>query len=97
VSASSEELITVAEAAHALAVSPRTVARRIAAGDLPVFRDRGVVRIRRSDLNRYIAHHTKLAARPAPVRITAPTLNAASSTGARRVRLWDVPNPMVRS
>jgi excisionase family DNA binding protein len=57
-------LLTIAAAAAELGVSPRTLRRRIAAGELPVFRDGGIVRVSRADLIRYVASKTRRSARP---------------------------------
>jgi excisionase family DNA binding protein len=53
-----EELLTVAESAKALKVSPYTIYRWIAAGTLPAVRfSRKVIRIRRSDLGSLPSQH----------------------------------------
>lgn len=53
-----EELLTVAESAKALKVSPYTIYRWIAAGTLPAVRfSRKVIRIRRSDLGSLRSAH----------------------------------------
>jgi len=52
-----ERLLTIDEAAKILNVSPKTVRRRIDAGDLPVIRDERVLRITQDDLRRYVSRH----------------------------------------
>jgi excisionase family DNA binding protein len=46
--------LTIAQAARYLGISEKTIRRRIDARDIPVFRDGGIIRIKRSDLDRYI-------------------------------------------
>lgn len=55
------ELLTVAEAAEVLRLSPRTVERLVAARALPVVRFSRSVRIRRTDLDQLIAAHLEPA------------------------------------
>ena len=50
-----DHLLTVGETAVVLNESTKTVYRRIRAGDLPVFRDGGIIRVLPDDLARYIA------------------------------------------
>ena len=50
-------LMTLKDAAAALGLSVKTLRRRIAAGKLPVIRDRRVLRVDPEDLCRYIAMH----------------------------------------
>lgn len=45
-----EELVTVQEAAHICGLHEATVRRRIASGELPVEREGGATRVRRRDL-----------------------------------------------
>jgi len=52
-----EPLLTVAEAALILKTSTKTIHRRIKAKKLPAIRDGDLVRIRRDDLEAYIAMH----------------------------------------
>lgn len=52
-----ENLLTVAQAAARLAVSPRTVGRMYRTGELPHVRIRGQVRIKSSDVVTYIENH----------------------------------------
>jgi excisionase family DNA binding protein len=59
----SDRLLTLAEAAEHLGCSPTTLKRRIAAGELAVFRDGRLVRVRQPDLDRYVAERV---ARSAP-------------------------------
>lgn len=49
------ELLTVQEAADVLNVSESTAWRRVASGELPSVKDGGLRRIRRDDLDGYIA------------------------------------------
>jgi excisionase family DNA binding protein len=61
-------LLTIAQAAQALAVSPRTLRRRIESGAIAVLRDGGIVRVPSAELRRYVASKTvraKMPARPA--------------------------------
>jgi excisionase family DNA binding protein len=60
----SERLLRIEDAAKVLGVSVSTVKRRIEACELAVFRDGRVVRLRESELRRYVA--AKTAARPRP-------------------------------
>jgi excisionase family DNA binding protein len=55
----SPQLISVAGAAIYLSVSPRTVRRLIAKGDIPIVRVGGSLRIAVAMLNAYIALHTE--------------------------------------
>lgn len=50
-----EPLLTTKDVARILAVSAKTVHRRIEAKELPVIRDGAAVRIRPEDLRAYIA------------------------------------------
>ncbi len=50
-----DHLLTVGETAGILNESPKTIYRRIRAGDLPVFRDGDILRVLPDDLARYIA------------------------------------------
>lgn len=54
-----EPLLTLAEVAHALACSRRSVSRLIASGLLPVVECRGLRRVRRADLERLIAESVR--------------------------------------
>jgi excisionase family DNA binding protein len=73
-------LLTVAEVAKLLGVSTDTVKRRIQSGKLLAFRDERILRVRESDLRRYIAGMLTDADLP-PVRASA----APRSARARRV------------
>lgn len=53
-----EQLLTVGETAAVWAVSPRTVRRLIEAGEIKALRVGSQVRIRESELNRYLARTT---------------------------------------
>ncbi len=48
-------LLTLQEVSDTLGVSPKTLRRRINAGELPVFRDKRIVRVHSADLERYIS------------------------------------------
>lgn len=48
------KLLTIPQVANILGYSKKTVTRRIEAGDLPVIRDKRVVRVHPADLDRYI-------------------------------------------
>ena len=48
-------LLTVSEAAEILNTSVKTVYRRLRTGELPAYRDGGILRIHPDDLARYIA------------------------------------------
>jgi excisionase family DNA binding protein len=50
-----ERLLTIVETAEMLGCSARTIRRRIGEGALPAFRDRGLVRVREGDFERYVA------------------------------------------
>lgn len=58
----SDGLLDVSEAAAAIGVSPKTIRRRIATGELPHIRvgrgERPAIRIARSDLVEYLAEST---------------------------------------
>lgn len=56
-------LLSVAEAATALRVSPRTVRRMVDAGELPSLKVRHQVRFLASDVDRYVAAQRKAASR----------------------------------
>jgi excisionase family DNA binding protein len=79
----SDRLLSYIEAAHRLGCSPRTVARRVASGELAAFRDGARIRrIRELDLERYIAQRTSRQ----PVTAHRASGGAALPPGAR---LWD--------
>jgi excisionase family DNA binding protein len=50
-----QPLLSLAEASEILRLSPKTLQRRIASGELPVIRDGRLVRVHPADLQRYIA------------------------------------------
>ena len=76
-------LLRLEEAADVLGVSVRTVKRRIQAGQLAVFVDGGVRRVRTVDLERYIAEHVRVQSQAsAQLRTPGRTVGAGS-------RLWD--------
>jgi excisionase family DNA binding protein len=79
----SDRLLTLSQAADALNCSTSTLKRRVASGELIVFRDgRRLVRVREADLRRYIAEHLS---RPA----TPPANGKAGVTSTKRGRLWE--------
>ncbi len=50
---SDAQLLSIAQAAEILGLSTKTIRRRIAAGDLPAYRNgRRLIRVKASDLNR---------------------------------------------
>lgn len=53
-------LLTIDQAAEILNTSPKTVQRRLEAGELPVIRDGRIVRIHPADLARYISARRSL-------------------------------------
>jgi excisionase family DNA binding protein len=53
-------LMRLDEVADVLDVSVKTVRRRIEAGELPVIRDGGVVRVHPNDLSRYVSARRSL-------------------------------------
>ena len=53
-------LLTLEEVAGVLNVSPKTLRRRIDAGQLPVIRDGRIVRVHPADLQRYISARRSL-------------------------------------
>ncbi len=52
-----DHLLTVEETADVLNTSTKTIYRRIKTGELPAYRDGGILRIHPDDLARYIATH----------------------------------------
>jgi excisionase family DNA binding protein len=74
-------LLTLAAAADELGVSTRTLRRRIAEGAVPAFRYRRIVRVHRTDLDRYITAHT------AALRRQADAPDGVLLAGGER--LWD--------
>lgn len=77
-----EALLTLDQAAGYLGCSRATVKRRIRSGVLPAMRDGRLVRVRESDLARYIAEHTTRRASTGAVLIAGVTLKPGE-------RLWD--------
>jgi len=78
-----ERLLTFEEAARELRCSLATVKRRVRAGELPVFRDGRIVRVRSTDLERFILER---------VRRTIVLSEDATFTGSPLPaggRLWD--------
>jgi excisionase family DNA binding protein len=78
-----QRLLTIVETAETLGCSERTIRRRISEGALPAFRDRGLVRVREGDLERYVA-----------ANVIYPVLARAGGRTAGVVlrsheRLWD--------
>ena len=76
-------LVGLNEAAEMLGMSRRTLERRIAAGEIAVFRDRRIVAIPSAEITRYVAERvarrgSARRARSAPVPFLAPG-----------ERLWD--------
>lgn len=78
-----ERLLGLADVADALGVSLATVKRRVRRGELPAFRDRRIVRVRASDLDRYVLERVE---RAAPIRRASSCMGAVLPAGAR---LWD--------
>lgn len=78
-----ERLLRLSDVAAELDCSVATVKRRIREGALPTFRDGRIVRVRESDLTRYVLERVAL---PAPEGAT-PAAGRALAKGAR---LWDV-------
>ncbi len=73
-SADAGGLLPLNDAAAMLGMSRRTLDRRIAAGEIAVFRDRRIVAVPATEIARYVAAHVARAAsagrrrsRPAPV------------------------------
>jgi len=86
-------LLSLAEAAERLGCSPRTVRRRVQAGELAHFRDRGILRVPETALARYVAARTtreRLTASPAPARRSAMPRRGIPGAG----RLWESPDPL---
>ncbi len=53
-------LLTLQEASNTLGISPKTLQRRINAGQLPVIREGRIVRVHPRDLERYISARRSL-------------------------------------
>ena len=76
-------LVSLNDAAEMLGMSRRTLERRIAAGEIAVFRDRRIVAIPSAEITRYIAERV---ARRGSARRRRP---AAVPFLAPGERLWD--------
>jgi excisionase family DNA binding protein len=76
-------LVGLDEAAEMLGMSRRTLERRIAAGEIAVFRDRRIVAIPSAEITRYVAERV---ARRGSVR---EGRSAALPSLAPGERLWD--------
>jgi excisionase family DNA binding protein len=85
----SERLLTLPQACDQLACSLATLKRRIRTGQLPVFRDGRLIRIRQTDLDHYIHQHI---ARPAQAH--TPTTAAPSASLPAGRRLFELPDPL---
>jgi hypothetical protein len=82
-SADARRLVPLNDAAAMLGMSRRTLDRRIAAGEIAVFRDRRIVAVPAAEIARYVAAHVARAGsaarrRPRPAPVMAPG-----------ERLWD--------
>ena len=90
-------LLTYAQAAEALGVSPKTIARRVKAGALAVVVDGGIRRIPDAALARYVEARTIAPQEPRavsrrPSRRTAPDpghVAGKAGSGERVRRLWE--------
>lgn len=90
-------LLTYAQAAEALGVSPKTIARRVKAGALAVVVDGGIRRIPDAALARYVEARTiapqeRRAVSRRPSRRTAPDpghVAGKAGSGERVRRLWE--------
>ena len=78
-----ERVLTIVETAETLGCSERTIRRRISEGALPAFRDRGLVRVREGDLERYVASNVTCAVLARAGGRTAGVVLRADE------RLWD--------
>lgn len=94
-SMSGPRLLTYRQAADALGVSPRTVARRVKAGAVAVVVDGGIRRIPSESLEVFVASRTVPAREPGRSRRPARTSGgrtgstAPARAGGRVVRLWE--------
>jgi excisionase family DNA binding protein len=77
-------LLTMPEVAEELSCSLATVKRRVRSGALPVVRDGRIVRVRTSDLERYLLERVerRIAIRP-------PEAREAGVNVKKGARLWD--------
>jgi len=66
-----QPLLTLAEVADALGCSVATVKRRIRNGTLPAFEDGRLVRVRETDLTRYVAE--RVTRRSSALEIAVPS------------------------
>ena len=90
-------MLTYAQAAEALGVSPKTIARRVKAGALAVVVDGGIRRIPDAALARYVEARTiapqeRRAVSRRPSRRTAPDpghVAGKAGSGERVRRLWE--------
>jgi hypothetical protein len=80
---SAESLVSLDDAARMLRMSRRTLDRRIAAGEIAVFRDRRIVAVPAAEIARYVAEHV---GRGASARRRPPRRAPALAPGER---LWD--------
>jgi excisionase family DNA binding protein len=76
-----DELLTLYQVAEELGCSLSSVKRRVKAGKLPVFVDDRLVRVRRVDLQRYVADRVSRAT-PTKPRVNGKKLPHGS-------RLWE--------
>jgi excisionase family DNA binding protein len=83
----SERLLTLPDAAEQLACSLATLKRRIRAGQLPVFRDGRLIRVRQQDLDHYIQRRIRLPTEPAQ---TTKPIETEPLTPGRK--LFDLPD-----
>lgn len=67
------DLLTIQEVADALKLAERTVYTMAAEGDLPAFKLRGQWRVRRADLEKWIADKAGAAAATAPAEASVPS------------------------
>lgn len=76
-----DRLLTLREAAAVLGCGLTSIKRRVAAGQLPVFRDGRIVRVRERDLARFVAERVqrRVPAAPRPAGCDLPAEG----------RLWD--------
>ena len=82
-------LLTTEQAARQLNCSLATLKRRISSGQLPVFRDGRLIRIRQQDLDHYIEQRVCTPAqrrRPNTTAVTKPLM-----TGRK---LFELPDPL---
>ena len=77
-----ERLLRLSDVAVELDCSVATVKRRVREGALPAFRDGRIVRVRESDLTRYVLERVVVSARGDATAATGRAL-------AKGARLWD--------